>query len=197
MAKTFYTTLGYIALILGLGVLPAMTPRLHAQAMPLVIGPGSYVAAGGTASLFQVDYGDRNLGGGAAFVDVEPTWRFGIEAEARFLRYRESEGVSETTYLAGPRIVIRPGLLRPYAKLLAGAGKMDLPFGYAQGTFFTCAPGAGVDYALNDRINLRVVDMEYQLWTKFPYGALRPYGISTGLSFRLTHGFRTATRRRR
>jgi hypothetical protein len=33
---------------------------------------------------------------------------------------------------------------------------------------------------------VRVVDVEYQLWRNFPYGNLRPYGISAGLSLRLT-----------
>jgi opacity protein-like surface antigen len=187
LRATFATTLTLAT------ALCALTPGAAAQAIPVVTGPGSYVNAGGAASLFNSSYGQRDLGGGTAFVDINPTWRFGIEAEARFLRLHTSEQVNETTYFAGPRIsILRPrGPIQPYAKFLVGAGQIHLPFGYAQGTFLTYAPGAGLDYQLNDAITIRVVDVEYQLWTKFPYGALRPYGISTGISLRLTHHFHT------
>lgn len=196
MDKTIYITFGTIALMLGLGVLLGVTPKLHAQERPVVTGPGSYINAGGSASLYQADYGQRDLGGVTAYIDANPTWRLGSESEARFLRYHQSEGVNETAFLAGPRISLRPGPLRPYVKLLAGAGIIELPFGYAHGVFLTAAPGAGVDYAINDRVTVRAVDFEYQLWTKFPYGALRPYGLSAGIAFRITGLFRTPTRGR-
>ena len=82
--------------------------------------------------------------------------------------------------------MLKPGPMRPYVKFLVGAGKITLPAGYAQGTFFTYAPGGGVDYIAGDRLTIRVVDFEYQLWPGFSsYGELRPYGISSGISIRL------------
>ncbi|MDR3745321.1 MAG: hypothetical protein P4K80_04235 [Acidobacteriaceae bacterium] len=159
---------------------------LSAQAMPTATAPGEYIAVGGGDSIFQADYGQRDLVGFVAYADVHPTLRYGIEAEARFLHYHTSEDVTEANYLIGPRVSFRPGShLRPYAKFLVGAGKIVLPYHYAQGSFLAFAPGCGVDYQLTDRITLRAIDFEYQIWPDFPYGSLHPYGISTGFSFRL------------
>jgi hypothetical protein len=157
-----------------------------AQDIPTATGPGSYVAIGGELSAFQADYGKRVLAGGALYADLNPTWRYGFEAEARYLRFNSFEDITETDYLAGPRIMLRSGPLRPYVKFLVGAGKITLPERYAQGTFLAYAPGAGLDYLLNDRLTVRVIDFEYQNWQDFSsYGRLCPYGISVGISFRL------------
>jgi hypothetical protein len=165
----------------GIGV-----PRLRAQAVPTATGPGSYIAVGGGVSLFQADYGQRKIAGLTAYADVNPTWRYGIEAEARFLRFRTSEDVSETNYLIGPRVAVAGfGPLRPYAKFLVGDSRIDLPFHYGQGSSFTYAPGAGVEFMLGDRLAIRVIDAEYQFWPSFNYGDMHPYGVSAGISFRL------------
>lgn len=174
------------AICLLLGFLAGVASRqLHAQALPTATGPGSYIAIGGGASVFQADYGDRDIGGLTAYADLNPTWRYGLEAEARFLRFRTSEQVTEMNYLVGPRVALRFGPLRPYVKFLVGDGKIDLPFHYAQGSFLTYAPGGGVEYMLGDRVAVRVLDVEYQIWPGFSYGELHPYGISAGISFRL------------
>ena len=159
---------------------------VQAQATYTARGPGSYVAVGVRGSIFQVDYGKRDLGGYVLYADVNPFWWGGFEAEARFLPAHASEDVSETTYLAGPRIVIRPlHHVRPYAKFLVGVGTIVMPYHYATGTFLTYAAGGGADYMLTDRITVRVIDFEYQAWQGFPYGSLNPYGLSAGVSFRL------------
>jgi hypothetical protein len=163
----------------------AFGSRLHGQDMPPVKGPGSYVAVGGMISSFHNPYGERYLDGGAVYVDLNPTWRFGLEGEARTLRLNSNENVTMTSYFAGLRVAARPGRFSPYGKFLVGAGKITLPFDYAKGTFFTYVPGGGIDFKLNDRVTVRALDVEYQLWQNFPYGALRPYGLSVGMSIRL------------
>jgi len=156
-----------------------------AQAQPPASGPGSFISVGGGVSAYQADYGKRVLGGFVAYVDMHPEWRYGIEGEARFLRYHTDQDVTEQTYLVGPKVYALRGNLRPYGKFLIGAGKIVLPFNYAQGTFLTYAPGAGIDYLVTDRISLRVIDFEYQQWPQFTFGALHPYGLSAGVNFRL------------
>jgi hypothetical protein len=156
-----------------------------AQALPAATGPGSYVALGGGASALQADYGQRVLGGPVLWADVNLTWRIGLEGEARSLNRHTSEDVTERSYLGGIRYTLRPQRIRPYAKFLAGAGEISLPFHYAQGTFLTLAPGAGVEYIVSDRLLWRVADFEYQSWPSFPDGNLHPYGVSMGLLFRL------------
>ncbi len=159
----------------------------HTQALPAAYGPGSNLTVGGGFSWYQQDYGHRKIGGGFSYVDAHANWRYAVEGEARFLKLGTSQEVSESTWLAGVKVNVtgRPKRLQPYAKLLAGAGRITLPYHYAYGTFFTYAPGAGVDYTANDRWTVRIVDVEVQRWPDFPYGALQPYGISTGISFRL------------
>ncbi len=196
MTKTLRSSYAVLALAVVVTIV-ALAPRaLRAQAMPAATGPGAYIAVGGGASLYQFEYGQRKLGGIMAYADVNPQWRYGFEGEVRSLRYHTDEDVKETTYLVGPRIAIFPGPLRPYVKFLAGAGHYDLPFNFAQGTFFTYAPGAGVDYMLNDVVAVRVIDFEYQVSTKFqtstggPTSQLVNYGLSAGISIRLTPLFK-------
>lgn len=171
-----------LAALIALGVSARV---VRAQAWPTVVGPGSNIRVGVGGSFYQADYGQRVLGGGMVFIDAHPTWRYGIEAEARFLRFHTSENVTETNYFAGPQVVLLPGKIRPYVKFLVGAGKIDFPFHYAQGTYFAYAPGAGIDYRINDRLSLRMIDFEYQTWPQFNYGKLQPYGVSFGLSIRV------------
>jgi hypothetical protein len=161
---------------------------LCAQALPAATGPGTSFSFGGGASLYQSDYGQERLAGLQATVDLNPTWRYGVEAEGRFLRYKtasDAESVSETTYLIGPRFTLPRGRTAPYVKFLIGEGKLKFPFDYAEGSYLVYAPGGGLDYQLSDRISWRVVDLEYQIWPQFTYGQLHPYGISTGFLFHI------------
>jgi hypothetical protein len=165
--------------------LAACARSVHAQAQPTASGPGTFVSAGVGYSAYQADYGQRVIDGAMVFVDVHPTWRYGVEGEARLLNMRTSEDVTESTYMVGPHVFLMQGRLRPYAKLLVGLGKINLPFNYGQGTFFAYAPGAGVDYTVSDRISLRLVDFEYQEWPQFTFGNLHPYGVSAGIVIRI------------
>jgi opacity protein-like surface antigen len=182
LTQPFFSFWRIAALLLLLGLANRV---VRAQALPTALGPGTYLAIGGGVSAFPSDYDERNIGGGFAYMDVQPTFRYGFEGETRFLRYRTDEGVSQTNYLMGVHIGIRPQRLRPYAKFLVGATRIQAPFGYAQGTFFTFAPGGGVDYMLSDRWTVRVVDLEYQIVPQFIGSDVRNLGISMGLSFRI------------
>jgi hypothetical protein len=159
---------------------------LHAQAHPAASGPGSYVSVGYAFSDYWNPYGERNLQGYGVYVDVNPTWRYGIEAEGRTLKLNADEGVTLKNYLAGLKVAVLPGRFSPYGKFLVGAGHIQFPFQYASGTYFTYVPGGGIDFRLTDHISVRPVDFEYQMWQNFNYGTYRPYGISAGITIRLT-----------
>jgi len=158
-----------------------------AQAKETAGGPGSYLSAGGGVSAFQEDYGQQVIGGGAVFVDANPTWRYGIELEGRWLNYHTDEQVTEQNYLGGVRVMLwKPGSrFQPYGKFLVGVGHITFPFQYATGSYLAMAPGAGVDIHLNDRWSVRAADFEYQLWPQFTYGQLKPYGVTVGLRYRI------------
>jgi hypothetical protein len=178
--QNLLASIGTVLLLLLAGT------RAVAQGAATATGPGTSVVAGGGASLFDSSYGQRDLGGAFVFADIQPHWRFGIEFEARYLRVHTSEELSEKNYLVGPRVLLRSGQWQPYAKFLIGDGHIDLPFHYAHGDFLALVPGAGLDLEVNDYINVRAIDVEYQLWRQSPFGDVRPYGISAGISLRLT-----------
>ncbi len=168
-------------LLLFAGLRPAA-----AQADAAGLGPGSYLQIGAAFSDFQVDYGQRYIQGGSIFVDAHLYRRIGAEVEARNFRYNEDAGTHETTYLVGPRLSVFPRRLRPYVKLLAGRGQFYFPYGYAKGSYLVVAAGAGVDWhPRGSRLSLRLIDFEQQDWPNFSFGALHPYGISTGLALRI------------
>lgn len=176
-----------IALCVAMLGLCAFSMRAEAQAAPALSGPGLFLSVGATASAYQADYGKRVLGGYTGVVDLHFRSRYSLEGEARFLKYHTDEGVTEQNFLVGPRVdIVHRGSLRPYAKVLVGAGRIHFPFNYATGGYLAVAPGAGLDIRLNSVITWRAVDAEYQFWPQFTYGQLHPYGISSGIMIRLT-----------
>ena len=179
--------------ILALSV--ACAAQAAAQAHYTATGPGSYIAAGATFSSYESAYGQQRINGATFYVDTNLYRRVGAEAEARLLPLRATQNVRLETFLIGPRISTHGRTLRPYAKLLAGRGEFRFPFNDAHGSYFVVAPGVGLDYrppahedATGDlrpsRFLIRV-EVEYQLWPGFTFGALHPYGVSSGVSCRV------------
>jgi opacity protein-like surface antigen len=174
--------LGTLAVLLWLC---GASSAAHAQALPTASGPGSNVTVGGGVSDFQEDYNPRYVGGYFAYVDVHPQWRYGLEGEVRFLRLHTDENVTETTYLGGLHVYLRPQAFRPYAKVLVGVGHINFPFNYGTGNYLAIAGGGGIDYVVSDRLTIRAIDFVYQEWPQFTYGTLHPYGVSVGVSYRI------------
>lgn len=171
---------------LSLLLLAGRTSALHAQALPTATRSGGYISVGGTFSGYQSLYNKTQVAGGTVYADANLTRRLGLEGEARFLRLHTQSDTRTSTYLVGPRISTSWPRYRPYVKGLVGMGKFTFPYNYAQGSYFVVAPGAGLEIpVMNGRVNLRVVDFEYQAWRGFNFGRARPYGFSTGLSVRV------------
>jgi hypothetical protein len=179
--KSVHTRFKKLVLLTAL-LLPAVSERLLAQASPTATSPGPFISVGVTAAAFRTNYGEQNLGGIGAYADLNPHRDYGVEVEYQTLRFHAQQDIKQTTILAGPRIAYGSHRLVPYVKFLAGRGEFDFPFGYAVGHYFVMAPGGGVDYALNRRIRVRL-QAEYQIWPKFTYGSLQPYGASVGVSY--------------
>jgi hypothetical protein len=167
-------------------VVLACAMQMHGQALTTASGGGSYVSVGGGLAAMQAVYGQQLLTGGMLYVDSNLTPRVGLECEARLLRWNSGEDVTESSYLAGLRIATSDRRLQPYGKVLFGVGRISYPFHYATGSYLAIAPGAGLDYQLGGRWAVRIVDVEYQQWTHFTYGGMHPYGVSSGISFRVT-----------
>jgi hypothetical protein len=176
-----------------------LSVTLSAQSLPSAERGGLSVWAGAEISTFNPDYGckdsspftcwDHQLVGIAPFVDANHLvfQRLGAEGEARFLPWRGPGGMTQSNYLAGPRVGVLHFKNKVYftAKVLMGLGHIDLPaHGAGSGNYFVYAPGAVFDFRLKKRLMARV-DYEYQIWPSFSDGGLTPGGFSCGLSYAL------------
>jgi hypothetical protein len=174
---------------------------LRAQVVPSAFARGLAVTAGGEASAFQPDYAgfgipqssSTYLYGIGTYVDVKFNPWIQIEAEGRWLRFNQVDGIYEDNYLIGPRLPIYKLRFRratPYAKVLIGYGKLNFENNNGWGRYTALAYGGGLDIKMSKRINVRLPDFEYQQWPNWSEGTpktynLLPYGISVGVSYRV------------
>ena len=157
-----------------------------AQVVESAIRPAFSLTVGGTASIFNPDYVSQKLSGVGAYVDLNLTRRFGVEAEGRWQRFHEFEGISQDNYLIGPRMKVKHfWRAQPYVKVLGGLSHMTFEDGIATGRFTTFAAGGGVDLKLSRRWSVRAIDAEYQVWPSFLGSWLSPYGVSAGIGYRI------------
>jgi hypothetical protein len=163
----------------------AVTPS-RAQVAPTVFKNPFSLTVGGTVSAFHPDYIPDKLAGVGAYVDLNIFHGLGIEAEGRWQRIHETDGINQDNYLIGPRYQIRHiWRLRPYVKALGGFSNMNFGEGIGTGRFTTVAFGGGVDLHLTRRWSVRAIDAEYQIWPDFLDGNLKPYGASVGIGYRI------------
>jgi hypothetical protein len=187
-----------------------------AQTVPSATGRQVSITAGGMASIFQPDFEGDNwtcgntcnlpysqqswnpyagassykLYGVGAYVDVRLRRWVQLEAESRWLRWHQFDGVTEVNYLIGPRLpVYRIWKATAYGKVLGGRSKLNYGdyWGYPEGSHYytDLAFGGGVDVKLTRRLSLRVVDVEYNYWPKWNNSTLSPYGASVGLGYKI------------
>lgn len=196
-------------LLLSALVVPAVFPAFSQVVpaateghLPLRVGAGlsyyfTHLANGGTAGNYSAFKG--NLMGPAAWVD----WNFyrlpwflnglGVEVEGRHLNYARTGTdplLREDTGEAGPIYTLRHfNNIHPYIKALAGFGSVDFYNGdpyYKHDTRTIYVPGAGVEYRMGHDLWLRG-DYEYELWTHFGDGILKPQGFTIGVTYDFVH----------
>lgn len=157
-----------------------------------------------------INYGLVGMG---FFADFHFTRWVELETSARWSQYNintvklnppvantyYADEVGENTYMIGPRIPLTHyHRLTPYAKALFGVGRTSINqeaytthnnFGG-----FAMSYGGGVDYKLSKRINVRLLNFEYQTWnlsvknttTNLTYNfPIHPYGASAGISYKI------------
>jgi len=170
-----------LLLLLSIGVASA-----SAQVAPAAFTNPISLTVGGMVSAFRPDYVPNKLGGIGGYVDLNVFHGLGVEAEGRWQRFNEVDGISEDNYLIGPRYQIHHiWRLRPYVKALGGFSNMNFGEGIGTGRFTTVAFGGGVDLHLTRRWSVRAFDAEYQIWPDFLGGTLKPYGASVGIGYRI------------
>jgi hypothetical protein len=165
-----------------------MARRAEAQVVYSADEGGLLLSAGGTASGYYLNYGEQKLLGATAFIEADTRRHLGIEAEARWLEFHQTNDINAATYLGGVRYFRDYGRFQPYAKGLVGFGQANLAFSLGQANSLVIVPGGGVDYRLNRRIHLRLADFEYQFWPQATYGttpAFSSIGVSSGIRVRI------------
>lgn len=182
MIRKFAFVFSLFCIVL-LGTGPA---ALRAQVVPSAFKSPISLSVGGMGSVFDPNYVSNKLGGLGTYVDLNLFHGIGIEAEGRWQRFHEYQGISQDNYLIGPRVRIRHiWRLTPYVKVLGGYSHMNFEDGIATGRFTTIAFGGGVDIHLTRRWTVRPFDAEYQYWPNFLGSSLSPYGASAGISYRI------------
>ncbi|MEI9979347.1 MAG: hypothetical protein WDN23_10165 [Edaphobacter sp.] len=155
------------------------------QAVPTASRVGS-IQAGIGGVVTNPDYGQSNLEGLTFWGDFDFLYHYGVEGEIHYF-VRTPSDISENSYLAGPRYIFRYKKIDAYAKLLFGLGRFGTQSGSfvnpQTGSYFTYAPGAGVDYHATRHINVRVSDIEIQKWPSFGAHGLTPISWSAGVSY--------------
>jgi hypothetical protein len=160
----------------------------RAQVVPAANANSFTLGAGGLGAMYQPDYAGEGIAqtspyrlfGAGAFVDARFNRWAQIEGESHWMRFNPYLGITENSYLIGPRIPITTiHNFTPYGKVLVGFGSGS----FLNGHSFVVAYGGGVDYRLGRRFTLRAIDFEYQQWTVTP--TLWPYGGSVGVSYKI------------
>lgn len=174
---------------------------LTAQTTWSAEGSGLSVWVGASISTFNPDYGcqhnsifscwDGQLLGISPYVHTNGFVlnRIGAAGQARFLHWRGPGKLTESSYMAGPRVNLFQKKKFVFSgQFLAGSAHLDVSQGAGSGSYFAFAPGGAVDYRLARRVLARV-DYEYQFWPGFNGGqsgashGLTPNGFSVGLSY--------------
>lgn len=179
-------------LFLTLSLVTMLPSALHAQATAAATrGGASQVGAEYTFSN-EDEYQGKYLQGMTIFGTFDLNNHLGVEGDVHLASVIKSYyNYKETSYDAGLRWVEHYRRFSPYAKALVGFGHssasnaQQIVGGSTPGSYFLFGLGGGLDYSLNDKINIRCVDFEYQRWPNFPPNGLTPPLLSFGVAYRL------------
>jgi hypothetical protein len=126
---------------------------LEAQSAPAAFRARNPLSVGAEYSDVRASFpyqSSQRLFGVGVFADYKLNRRFGLEGDARFLRFGGFENSTESSYLAGQKAYFfTRGRFQPYGKLLVGVGMIHYPYAIGDGSYFAMAPGAGSGYRLS------------------------------------------------
>ncbi len=173
-------------LVLGLVVGPLAA---YGQATPAAV-KRVRVQLGIGISAARPDYGmDKWIKGGTFYGDmgIGPHW--GIEGEIHNLDFFTPADIGESSYLLGVNYRFTRSAFHPYVKVLAGLGRFQYQHpnypATTSTTYKLVSFGAGAEYDLTPRLDLRLIDLEYQEWPGFSVHGLTPLVGTIGLAYRL------------
>ena len=157
---------------------------LHAQATATAERTAR-IQVGAGVTMAAPDYEPKNIFGYSVYGTFDFTRHFGIEGDIHMATLITPTDIGESSYLLGPRYAFTKGRFRPYAKALAGVGVFTFQPVYVSSKSSSSghkmyAFGGGLDYAAKRRLNIRVIDIEYQRWPAFGPSGLTPLVLTVG-----------------
>ncbi|HEY4011074.1 MAG TPA: outer membrane beta-barrel protein [Acidobacteriaceae bacterium] len=179
-------------LFLALSLVTLLPSRLHAQATAAATR-GGIIQAGASYTYSNEDqYPGKHLQGATIYGTFDLNNHLGVEADLHFASaFHSYYDYKESSYDAGLRWTQHYRKFAPYAKGLVGFGhssainSIQIVGGSTPGSYFLFGLGGGLDYSLNNKINIRCVDFEYQRWPNFPPHGLTPPLFSFGAAYRI------------
>jgi hypothetical protein len=208
-------SLGFAALLAG-----ALLPNVsQSQVVPAIKGGGSQINVYGMYSLVNpnntatLNYPQgtkypssfQNAGNWNQAGSVGADFRlgrfiFGQPALGARLTFSGGTFAKQKTYMFGPELHYVFGKFRPYGDFLLGKGDITYSNNFKDDSV-VYQLGGGVDYRINRRFSVRMIDFQYQFWNlsthNYPAGlapgqpaqsfatTLRPYSLNFGLLFRV------------
>jgi opacity protein-like surface antigen len=176
--KLFFLALAFLAF-------PAVSFG-QAQAQASRIGD---LQVGGGFSIASSDYVPNKIYGPAFYFDFDFREHFGVEGDFHEVSDNSGTQIYERSYEVGGRYLrhYAHGFLAPYVKALYGRGVFNFPQSEANLAYNMFVGGAGVDFRVHPRVNVRV-DYEYQDWLSFPPNGLTPQIVTIGAAYHFPAG---------
>ena len=171
-------------LLLGT-VCAVITPVAFAQALPAGGSLQDKWQVGIAGSLVNSGYINTAIPGGMVYGTYSPMRYFSLEARAHFAN--KSGGEREYSFTSGYRFNFPIGKIVPYAGGLIGVGHFSdasppTTLGNRSNSF-VISYLAGVELPVSTHINLRLLEVEAQVWTGFPPNGLNPVAYSAGIAY--------------
>ena len=183
MLKIF-ASIGVLTLALS------FTIQARAQAVPTASAVASFQAGVGY-TIAKPDYGQKNITGATIFADYDLGLHLGIEADAHIVELNTPTDIAENTYMGGLRYIypVHNRMFKFYGKAMLGAANFRVletedNQGRFNGTYLAYAAGGGLDIAVNRKIVIRPIDVEYQIWPNYDNGGgLSPLLYTFGVAY--------------
>jgi len=173
------------AFLLGiaLGLVCCCGPTAFAQALPAGGSLQDKWQVGIAGSLANTGYINTSVGGGMVYGTYTPMRYFSLEARTHYIY--DKTGEHEYSFTAGYRFNFPAGKLVPYAGGLIGVGRFNdaKPIPGDKTNSFVISYLAGVEVPAGRHLNIRLLEVEAQVWTQFPPNGLSPVIYSAGLAY--------------
>jgi|HubBroStandDraft_5_1064220.scaffolds.fasta_scaffold407153_1 hypothetical protein len=167
---------------LGAASLLVLVPSLRAQA-DYTATKNSRIQAGAGFMYLQPQYVNSNIEGISAWADYD-FWKFlGAEVSVHLGNVITPADINENSYAVGPRFIYHRRKFTGYAKILFGRATISNTDLNTSSSYNIYSFGGGLEYKITRRINIRVVDFDYQQWPNFEPSTLTPLAVTIGASY--------------